>query len=224
MVSIHSGRSLRRLLPLLILFAVSTVHAQELTAKEVDALLSRLAESRGGSAMQANFREERRFALMQKPVVESGTVSFLPPNMFRRQVNGGSLTVCDGDTLWLFYPQFGEAEKYSLSSNRALRESVSAMTSGIGLQNLARNYRVQGWRTGDGYRIELEPKTSSLRKSVDKIRVDISDELFAKRLEISGAEGDRTTIAFSDERKADLSPDYFRFQPPEGVRVSEPIK
>jgi outer membrane lipoprotein-sorting protein len=223
MVSIHSGRPLRRLLPLLILFAVSTIHAQELTAKEVDALLSRLAESRGGSAMQANFREERRLALMQKPV-ESGTVSFLPPNMFRRQVNGGSLTVCDGDTLWFFYPQFGEAEKYSLSSNRALRESVSAMTSGIGLQNLARNYRVQGWRTGDGYRIELEPKTSSLRKSVDKIRVDISDQLFAKRLEISGAEGDLTIIAFSDERKADLSPDYFRFQPPEGVRVSEPTK
>jgi outer membrane lipoprotein-sorting protein len=209
---------------LVLLLAISTIHAQELSAKELDALLSRLAESRGGSGMEANFREERRLALMQKPVIESGTVSFLPPDMFRREVNGGSLTVCDGDTLWLFYPQFGEAEKYTLSSNRPLRESVSAMTSGMGLQNLAKNYIVQAWRTADGYRIRLNPKTSSLRKAVAEIHVDISDQLYAKRLDIFGAEGDRTVITFSGERKVNLSPENFRFRPPEGVRVSEPTK
>lgn len=209
---------------LVLLFAISAVHAQELSAGEVDALLSRLAESRGDSAMQASFREERRLALMEKPVIESGTVSFLPPDKFRRQVNGGSLTVCDGDTLWLFYPQFGEAEKYTLSANRPLRESVSAMTSGIGLQNLAKNYKVQAWRFPNGYKIKLHPKTSSLRKAVAEIQVDISNQLFAKRLDIIGAEGDRTAITFSDERKVNLSPENFRFQPPEGVRVSEPMK
>ena len=209
---------------LVFLLAISAVHAQELSAKEVDALLTRLAEIRGGSAMQANFREERRLALMEKPVIEAGTVSFLPPDMFRRQVDGGSLTVCDGDTLWLFYPQFGEAEKYTLSSNRPLRESVSAMTSGFGLQNLAKNYKVQAWRTADGYRIKLNPKTSSLRKAVAEIQVNISDQLLARRLDIFGAEGDRTAITFSNERRVDLSPENFRFQPPEGVRVSEPMK
>jgi outer membrane lipoprotein-sorting protein len=209
---------------LVLLFALSTVHAQELSAKEVDALLSRLAERRGDSAMQANFREERRLALMEKPVIESGTVSFLPPDMFRRQVDGGSLTVCDGDTLWIFYPQFGEAEKYTLSSHRPLRESVSAMTSGLGLQNLARDYTIQAWRIPGGYRIKLNPKTSSLRKAVAEIRVEISDQLFAKRLDIIGAEGDRTAITFSNERRVELSPESFRFQPPEGVRVSEPTK
>ncbi len=209
---------------LVLLFAISTVHAQELGEKEVDALLSRLAESRGGSAMQANFREERRLALMEKPVIESGTVSFLPPNKFRRQVDGGSLTVCDGETLWLYYPQFDEVEKYTLSSNRSLRESVSAMTSGIGLQNLARDYSIQAWRTPGGYRIKLNPKTSSLRKAVAEIQVEISDQLFAKRLDIIATEGDRTTITFSNERRVDLSPESFRFQSPKGVRVSEPTK
>jgi len=209
---------------LVLLLAVSALHAQELSAKEVEALLSRLAESRGASAMQANFREERRLALMEKPVIESGTVSFLPPDKFRRQVDGGSLTVCDGDTLWLFYPQFGEAEKYTLSSNRPLRESVAAMTSGFGLQNLSKNYKVQAWRTADGYRIKLTPKTSSLRKAVAEIQVDISDELAAKRLEILGTESDRTAITFSNERRVNLSPESFRFQPPEGVRISEPLK
>jgi outer membrane lipoprotein-sorting protein len=209
---------------LVLLLAVSALHAQELSAKEVEALLSSLAESRGGSAMQANFREERRLALMEKPVIESGVVSFLPPDKFRRQVEGGSLTVCDGETLWLFYPQFSEAEKYTLSSDRSLRESVSAMTSGLGLLDLSKTYKVQAWRTADGYRIKLNPKISSLRKAVAEIQVDISDKLFAKRLDIIGTEGDRTAITFSNERRVNLSPEDFHFQPPKGVRVSEPMK
>ena len=209
---------------LAVLLTASALNAQELSPKEVEALLARLSESRGGAAMQANFREERRLALMNKPVIETGTISFLPPDKFRRQVDGGSLTVCDGDTLWLFYPQFGEAEKYTLSSNRPLRESVAAMTSGFGLQNLSKNYNVQAWKTPDGYRAKLTPKTSSLRKAVAEIQVDISNELSAKRLEIVGTEGDRTFITFSNERRVNLSPESFRFQPPEGVRVSEPLK
>ena len=209
---------------LAVLLTASALNAQELSPKEVEALLARLSESRGGAAMQANFREERRLALMNKPVIETGTISFLPPDKFRRQVDGGSLTVCDGDTLWLFYPQFGEAEKYTLSSNRPLRESVAAMTSGFGLQNLSKNYNVRAWKTPDGYRAKLTPKTSSLRKAVAEIQVDISNELSAKRLEIVGSEGDRTFITFSNERRVNLSPENFRFQPPEGVRVSEPLK
>jgi len=209
---------------LAVLLTASALNAQELSPKEVEAFLSRLSESRGGAAMQANFREERRLALMNKPVIETGTISFLPPDKFRRQVDGGSLTVCDGDTLWLFYPQFGEAEKYTLSSNRPLRESVAAMTSGFGLQNLSKNYNVQAWKTPDGHRAKLTPKTSSLRKAVAEIQVDISNELSAKRLEIVGTEGDRTFVTFSNERRVNLSPENFRFQPPEGVRVSEPLK
>jgi outer membrane lipoprotein-sorting protein len=209
---------------LAVLFTASALNAQELSPREVEAFLSRLSESRGSAAMQANFREERRLALMNKPVIETGTISFLPPDKFRRQVDGGSLTVCDGDTLWLFYPQFGEAEKYTLSSNRPLRESLAAMTSGFGLQNLSKNYNVQVWKTPDGYRAKLAPKTSSLRKAVAEIQVDISNELSAKRLEIVGTEGDRTLITFSNERRVNLSPESFRFQPPEGVRVSEPLK
>jgi outer membrane lipoprotein-sorting protein len=206
------------------LLTASALNAQELSPKEVETFLSRLSESRGGAAMQANFREERRLALMNKPVIETGTVSFLPPDKFRRQVDGGSLTVCDGDTLWLFYPQFGEAEKYTLSSNRPLRESVAAMTSGFGLQDLSKNYDVQAWKTPDGHRAKLTPKTSSLRKAVAEIQVDISNEFSAKRLEIVGTEGDRTFITFSNERRVNLSPQNFSFQPPEGVRISEPLK
>ncbi|HET9522953.1 MAG TPA: outer membrane lipoprotein carrier protein LolA [Terrimicrobiaceae bacterium] len=209
---------------LIVLLAASALNAQELSTKEVEALLARLSASRAGAAMQADFREERRLALMNKPVIETGTVSFLPPDKFRRQVDDGTLTLCDGDVLWLYYPQFGEAEKYTLSSNRSLRESLAAMTSGFGLQNLGKNYNVPARKTANGYRATLTPKTSSLRKAVAEIQVDISSELSAKRLEIVGAEGDRTLVTFSNERRVNLSPQAFEFQPPQGVRVSEPLR
>jgi outer membrane lipoprotein-sorting protein len=209
---------------LIVLLAASGLNAQELSSKEVEALLARLSASRAGAAMQADFREERRLVLMNKPVVETGTVSFLPPDKFRRQVDNGTLTLCDGDVLWLYYPQFGEAEKYTLSSNRSLRESIAAMSSGFGLQNLSKNYNVQARKTANGYRATLTPKTSSLRKTVAEIQVDISSELFAKRLEIVGADGDRTLVTFSNERRVSLSPEDFEFQPPQGVRVSEPLR
>ena len=209
---------------LIVLLAASGLNAQELSSKEVETLLARLSASRAGAAMQADFREERRLALMNKPVIETGTVSFLPPDRFRRQVDNGTLTLCDGDVLWLYYPQFGEAEKYTLSSNRSLRESIAAMTSGFGLQNLSKNYNVQARKTANGYRATLTPKTSSLRKTVAEIQIDISSELFAKRLEIVGAEGDRTLVSFSNERRVSLSPEDFEFQPPQGVRVSEPLR
>jgi outer membrane lipoprotein-sorting protein len=222
MVSICAGRTVRPLLALL--FAASALNAQELSSKDVEVFLSRLAESRRGAAMQADFREERRLSLMNQPVVETGTVSFLPPDKFHRQVKGGSLTVCDGETLWLYYPQFGAAETYTLSSNRPVRESVAAMTSGFGLQDLSKNYSVRVRKTADGYKAKLTPKTSSLRRTVSEVEVDISNELFARRLEIAGGEGDRTIITFSNERRASLSPEDFQFRPPEGVRVSEPLK
>jgi outer membrane lipoprotein-sorting protein len=222
MVSIRARRSMRRLLA--IFFTASALNAQELSSKEVEAFLSRLSESRAGAAMQADFREERRLALMNKPVIETGTVAFLPPDKFRRQVDDGSLTVCDGDILWLYYPQFGEAEKYTLSSNRPLRESIAAMTSGFGLQNLSKNYNVRARKTADGYRVTLTPKTSSLQKAVAEVKVDISDGLSAKLLEIVGTEGDRTVVTFSNERRVKLSPEDFEFRPPQGVRVSEPLK
>jgi outer membrane lipoprotein-sorting protein len=158
---------------------------------------------------------------MEKPIIDL-TVSLLPPDKFRRQVMGQS-DVCDGETLGFFTPS-SRKRRNMLSSNRPLRESVSAMTSGIGLQNLEKNYNVQGWRSADGYRIKLTPKSSSLRKAVAEVQVDISDRLFAKRLSVVTAEGDHTVITFSDERKVNISPEDFRFQPPEGVRVSEPTK
>lgn len=224
MVSICSGRTLRRLLVLLPLFFAAAAFAQPLADAEVDALLVRLAEKRGGAAMQMDFREVKHLALLAKPVIETGTLSFLPPDKFRREVTGRSLTVCNGEVLWLYYPEFQEAEKYALAANRSLRESLAAMSAGLGLKNLRKDNLVTAARTPAGYDLVLIPRKSALRKTIREIRLQISGTLAVERMEILGADGDRSETAFLNERPAALTPADFEFRPPEGVAVSEPMK
>lgn len=209
------------LLPLLLAAAAS---AQPLADADVDALLARLAEKRGGTAKQSDFREVKHLALLAKPVVETGTLAFLPPDKFRREVTGRSLTVCNGEVLWLYYPEFQEAEKYSLAANRSLRESLAAMSAGLGLKDLRKDNLVTAAKTPSGYDLVLVPRKSALRKSLREIRLQISDALVVERMEILGADGDRSETTFLNERTAALTPADFEFQLPEGVSVSEPMK
>ncbi len=207
-----------------ILCLTSSLHAQELTSAETSDLINRITAARQGDAFQTEFREEKRLAAMDKPVIETGTLAFLPPDKFRREVPGKSVTVCDGKTLWLYYPEFNEVEKYSLDSNKALRESLAAMTAGIGLQDVTKNYEIQAAKEGAGYRLALTPKSSALRRSVGKITIHVGENLSAKKIEIEGGKDEGSTISFSGERRASLSAKDFTFQPPQGASVSEPLK
>jgi len=203
--------------------ACVAARAQELSASDTAALIARIAAAKRQTAIQADFSEDRQIAFMKKPVHETGTVAFQPPNSFRRQVDGGSLTVCDGQTLWIYYPQFQQVEKYSLSSNRALRESLSAMLSGFGLQDLEKNFTIRAASIPGGYRIDLLPRNSALRKTVASIQVDLSASLSARQLTVQGADGDKTITTFSNERPTSLSSKDFQFHPPAGVSVTEPM-
>jgi outer membrane lipoprotein-sorting protein len=207
-----------------LLLLTTSLQAQELTSAETSDLINRIAAAREGNSFQTDFREEKRLAAMDKTIIENGTLSFAPPDKFRREVPGKSITVCDGKTLWLYYPEFNEVEKYSLDSSRALRESLSAMTAGLGLQDIAKNYAIQAWKEGGGYKLQLVPKNSALRKNVGKITILLGENLSAKQLEIEGAKGEGSTITFSKERKSALSAKDFTFQPPQGASVSEPLR
>lgn len=215
------------LLPVLfVLLAIGPLSAEVLDEAATKDLVARITEARRGQAMQADFREEKHLTVLKKPVIESGTLAFLPPDKFRREVKGeqGNLTVSDGQILWIYYPAFQEAEKYALDSNRALRESLAALTAGLSLEQVDKNFTIRAEKTSSGYSLELVPRTSALRKAVSSLRLDVSGALTATRLEILSRSGDRTITTFSNERKTALATDSFRFEPPAGVTVSEPLK
>ena len=138
--------------------------------------------------MQADFREERRLALMNKPVIETGS-RLLPSS---RQVSpaGGWREL---DSLrrrhpLAVLPAVRRGGKIYLvlqsRSSRIRRSDDFGLRTAEPVEELSRQ---ACWKTADGYRAKLTPKTSSLRKAVSEFQVDISNELSAKRLEIVGS-------------------------------------
>jgi len=214
---------MKRLLLLALTVPLAWAAAQPMSEDETLQVLDQIAASRGDGAIQSDFREEKKLAMMEKPVVETGTIAFLAPDKFRREVPGKSLTVCNGETLWMYYPAYKEAEKYTLSSNKALKESLMAMTSGLGLRDIAKNYTVKAERETDGYTIELTPRSRAMRGTIQTITLVIGADLKARRMVLASGPGESSTITFSNERKAALAPDDFSFKPPSGVTVSEPL-
>ena len=90
-----------------------------------------LAAIRQNRSTQADFQEQRVIRLMKSPVLSSGTVSFQPPNKFRREVKGTSpsITVSDGRELWIYYPNFKSAERYPLGKGSPLDATVAGSSS-----------------------------------------------------------------------------------------------
>jgi outer membrane lipoprotein-sorting protein len=86
--------------------------ADPLSPGDLKDLLGKIRERRAASPhVQADFQEERAIRLMNKPIVSAGKVWFKAPNKFRREVKGNSpsVTVSDGQQLWIYYPNFKSA-------------------------------------------------------------------------------------------------------------------
>src|SRR6516162_3416117 len=97
----------------LLFFLTLAVRAAELTPAETQALLKNLQEHRAKyPSLSADFVEERTTHLLTKPLTSEGAIAFQIPNKFRREVRGNSpsLTVSNGQKLWIYYPSFKEAE------------------------------------------------------------------------------------------------------------------
>ena len=115
--------------------------------------------------MQADFQEEKFIHLMTKPIMSAGKVWFQAPDKFRREVKGDSpsVTVGDGQQLWIYYPNFKSAEHYSLGKRSPLDSTTAALLAGLNLQNVESNYRVTASKIDNGYQLDLVPRRPSLK-------------------------------------------------------------
>ena len=143
------------------------LQAQALAPNDVKGLLGKIRAKRAGSPqVQADFSEQKKVHLMNKPISSTGKVWFQEPNKFRREVKGSSpsITVSDGTTLWIYYPKFQSAEKYSLGKRSPLDAGIAALTAALNLENVENSYHISGSKEGDGYELLLAPRNPSLKR------------------------------------------------------------
>jgi outer membrane lipoprotein carrier protein len=215
----------RRSICLTALFFLSIAplaNAEALSEADLKNLLARIRENR---ITQADFQEQRIIRLMKKPIVNSGKVWFQPPNKFRREVKGSSpsLTVSDGQQLWIYYPNFKSAERYSLGKRSPLDSVIASINSALNLENIENTFHITATRAGNGYELELTPRTASMKRAFQKLNLRINDKLQAEGTDMLQPNGDRIVTVYANQTRAPIPASTFEFTPPPGTGVSTPL-
>ncbi len=216
-----------------ILFAICTLiglivlaHAEPVSPADLKSLLAQIQDKRGAMPqMQADFQEEKFIHFMTKPIMSAGKVWFQAPDKFRREVKGNSpsVTVGDGQQLWIYYPNFKSAEHYSLGKRSPLDATIAALLAGLNLQNVESNYRVTASKIGNGYQLDLVPRRPSLKRFFQRLSVQINEETRAQRAEMLQLNGDRIVTTYSNHVTGPIPPSTFEFTPPPGTEITTPL-
>jgi chaperone LolA len=222
----HPTIFMRPVLAVFFLLLTLSLRAADLAPAETQTLLKNLQEHRAKyPSLAADFVEERTSHLLNKPITSEGTMAFQVPNKFRREVTGKSpsLTVSNGQKLWIYYPNFKEAELYTLGQKAFFDDSIAALTAGLNFQRVDQFYTVKAAREDHGYRLALTPRGSGLRRMVKELTVWVDDDLRIDRSETVLPKGDRIVTTYKNHRNAPLSPSIFDFTPPAEAHISQPL-
>ena len=214
------------LLFLFLFLALGFLQAEPLAPNDVKVLLDRIREKRAAAPqVQANFQEEKNVHLMNKPISSAGKVWFQAPNKFRREVKGNSpsMTVSDGQQLWIYYPKFQSAEHYSLGKHSPLDAGIAAITAALNLENVESSYHITASKAGGGYQLQLAPRNPSLKRLLRTFNIQMTAGLQAQRTEMVQPNGDRIVTVYSNESRAPIDPATFEFNPPTGTSVTTPL-
>ena len=200
--------------------------AQTLSPADAKSLLARIRQKREAAPqVQADFREDKNVHLLNNPISSSGKVWFQAPNKFRREAKGSapSITVSDGQQLWIYYPKFQSAEHYSLGKRSPLDAGIAALTAGLNLENIENTYRITATKLDKGYQLDLAPRVPSLKRFLQKFTIQLNDDLQVERTEMLQPNGDRIVTVYSNETRAPIDPATFEFTPPAGTNVTTPL-
>lgn len=208
------------------LLSLPALAGTELTNPEKVELLKKLETIRNKyPSVQSDFVEEKVTPLLNHPVITQGRIYFQYPAKFRRDLTGKnpSTTVCNGKTMWIYYPNFSEVEQYTLGEHKTFDDSISALTTGLSFQQLQQNYEFRAWREENGLKLELVPKRPNIRRLVETLTLWMSPDYMAQKSQAILPKGGRVTTRYSNSNRDPLPASTFEFTPPEGTHVSKPL-
>jgi outer membrane lipoprotein-sorting protein len=197
-----------------------------MSQSDIDQLIQKLqALHNNQPSLQANFREERRLAMLKEPVVNEGKVWFTLPDKVRREIEGKtpSTTVIDGKKMSIYYPNYQQLEIYDLEKRPIIKDSLRALTAGLNFREIGSYYNVEGSKDGNVYHITLTPKTASVRKLVKSVDLTLNENLTPARVVVEDSKGQRFTITYTNVRREPIPESTFEFSAPPGTKVSTPL-
>lgn len=158
-------------------------------------LLARFADSPG---LSANFTEEKRIALLNKPINNSGRLYFARPGLFARHIDkpfrsamflrDRKIILWDGDG----------TREVDLDANPAVAALATSFLSLLegNLKILEANYQVRfDAELDDAWALRLEPKRDDLKRLIQKLSFS-GRGLTIATMELVEASGDTSKTSF----------------------------
>lgn len=224
--NLHLVRCVSSAFGLLLFLCAPLLRAEPLSPADLKSLLGRIREKRAAAPqVQADFQEEKNVKMLNKPIVSSGKMWFQSPNKFRREAKGNSpsITVSNGQQLWIYYPKFKSAERYELGKRSPLDAAISGITASLNLENVEATYNITAAKEADGFQLQLTPRTSSMKRFVQTFSIKLNNELQVLRTDMVQPNGDRIVTTYSNETRAPIPASMFEFTPPAGTEVTTPM-
>ena len=213
-------------LSLFLFLSTPLLRAEPLAPADLKALLGRIRDKRAAAPqLQSDFQEEKNVKMLSKPISSSGKIWFQSPNKFRREAKGNSpsITVSDGQLLWIYYPKFKSAEKYTLGKRSPLDAGINAITASLNLENVESTYHISGSKEGDGFALQLLPRNPSMKRFLETFTIRMNNDLQVVRTEMVQPNGDRIVTTYSNESRASIPASTFEFTPPAGTEITTPL-
>ena len=217
---------MKKLILLTLLGIASAAYASPMTQSDIEQLIQKLQTLHSNQpSLQANFREERRLAMLKDPVVNEGKVWFTLPDKIRREIGGKtpSTTVIDGKKMSIYYPNYQQLEVYDLEKRPIIKDSLRALTAGLNFREIGSYYNVEGSKDGNAFHITLTPKTAAVKKLVKTVDLTLDENLTPARVIVEDARGQKFTITYTNVRREPIPDSTFEFAPPPGTKVSTPL-
>lgn len=221
-----SNKSPSLFLFLILLLSPALAGAEPLSPADLKTLLGRIRDKRASAPqVQADFQEEKNVRMLNKPITSSGKIWFQSPNKFRREAKGSSpsITVSDGQQLWIYYPKFKSAEHYSLGKRSPLDAGISAITASLNLENVEATYHISGTKEADGFQLQLLPRNPSMKRFLQSFTIKMNNDFQVIRTDMVQPNGDRIVTNYSNESRAAIPASTFEFTPPAGTEVTTPL-
>lgn len=222
-----------------ILLATLVAAQQELATTDVDAFDPALRERLEAidarvervKDLTAEFEESKHTALLKKPLVSTGVVrvrgSFIRWDTLKPHAM--SLAI-DAERIQMYYPQRKTVEVYLLDDQ--LRQLALSPLPRLAV--LRRHFTVQPLPLAEidpqadpasHLALKLTPRSPSLRRHLDRVHVLLDfHSVFAERVEMFDADGDRTLLRFSHVRiDTGLRDSDVTLTLPEGTTIVHPL-
>ncbi len=185
--------------------------------------------------LSADFEQQKKTILLKKPMVSSGTIKLKgAKTRWDTKKPHETIMTIDASEVRIFYPEQKTVEVYPIQGDMARLASsplprIATIREHFDIKEAKPtdlDPKADPKATGDLLAISLTPKTDELKEHIKSIRVLIdAATACAKSVEITDADGDQTTITFTnvklDSGVTDKDVDLVT---PAGTTTSRPLE